>query len=83
MVICDVGEWTYTKDRLPPYISTPLYVACRAKDGSRENWVASGSVYGIYCGTANPWGIPILDNDNYEAYAWMPEWYPEPPKQEA
>lgn len=77
---CDVGSWVYVKDKLPQNYAGRLWVACRAKDGSRENWVACGILYG-YCGwTKNPWGIPLLDDDNYEAYAWMYEWYPKPPK---
>jgi len=80
---CNVGDWHYIKDGLPENYAGRLWVACRAKDGSRENWVAGGIIYGYYRGTTNPWGIPLLDDDNYEAYAWMYEWYPKPPKEES
>ena len=78
---CNVGDWIYVKDRLPEELAPPLWVACRAIDGSRPNWVACGVLYSHNNITENPWGIPILDDDNYEAYAWMYEWYPNPPKE--
>ena len=77
----DVGDWVDVRDSLPDFLA-PVYAACRVNDGSRENWTATGIIYGIRCGTKNDWGLPILDfNDQAEVYAWMPEWYPEPPKE--
>lgn len=78
---CEVGDWTYIEDGLPePY--TTVNVACRAKDGSRPNWVAFNCLYSKNNLTKNPFGIPILDiDDRYEAYAWVPVWCPKPPKE--
>ena len=77
---CEVGNWTYIEDGLPE-VGLPVYLACRAKDGRRKDWVACGVIYGNWNHTKNVWGVPLLDFDCYEAYAWMPEWYPKPPKQ--
>ena len=81
MMKCDIGDWIFVQDELPKPYSAPIYVSCRAKDKSRKNWIVDNVVYGFYRGTSNPWGIPILDNDNYEVYAWMPMWYPNPAKE--
>ena len=48
---CDVGDWIYVKDKLPENYAGRLWVACMAKDGSREDWVACGIIYGHYRGT--------------------------------
>lgn len=80
-MIIDVGDWVDVRDSLPSFLE-PVYAACRVTDGSRENWVATGIHYGDRRGTKNDWGLPILDMDwKAEVYAWMPEWYPEPPKE--
>lgn len=77
----NVGDWIYTDERLPK-VGTPCWVACRAKDGSRENWVAECMVYGyVRAPVKNLWHIPILDLENYEAYAWLPYWVPKAPKE--
>lgn len=76
----NVGDWIYTDDSLPKY-GTPVYAACRAKDGSRENWVAGVPFYGYHPTTKNEWGVPILDSPKYEVYAWMGQWWPNPPKE--
>ena len=77
----NVGNWTYIEDGLPE-LYTPVYVACRAKDGSRKNWVAECMLYGYNREPIkNPWNLPILDLDDYEAYAWMPYWRPNAPKE--
>ena len=78
---CDVGDWTYIEDGLPEFLTGPYWVACRAKDRSRENWVGTCIIYSPSIGTKNLWGIPILDNPNFEAYAWMNKWFPEPPEE--
>lgn len=78
---CNVGKWTYVEDGLPEY-GTSVYAACRAKDGHRPNWVAEVPCYGVATyKTENPWDIPILDFPGYEVYAWMPLWWPKPPKE--
>ena len=78
---CEVGNWIYVEDGLPEF-ATPVYAACRAKDGSRENWVAEVPFFGSsWHEGKNQWGIPILDNPKYEVYAWMPIWYPKVPKE--
>ena len=81
MMRCEVGDWTYVNDEMPEY-GMHIYAACRAKDRSRKNWVAEVLFYGYsWIVTKNKWGIPILDNPNYEVYAWMPYWYPKVPKE--
>ena len=76
-----VPDWIYIEDGLPE-LFTPVYVACRAKDGSRKNWTAECPVYGYSPDPIrNPWNLPILTNGDYEVYAWMPRWWPNPPKE--
>ena len=76
----NVRKWTYVSDGLPEY-GECVYAACRAKDGHRPNWVAEVPCYGARTGTFNYWGIPILDLDGYECYAWKPMTIPKPPKE--
>lgn len=76
----NVGDWTYVEDGLPEY-GEAVYAACRAKDRSRDNWVADVPFFGFSRCCKNKWGIPIIDNPVYEVYAWIPKWWPKAPKE--